>query len=277
MKSYELSICIPTYNQVSHLKKTIDSLIEQTYQNFELIISDDSTTDYVRELINSYRLFFGERLSYFHNKPSLGAPKNWNYAISLSKGKWVKLMHHDDWFYTSDALEKLVLKAILNPNAIIFAGIKGEFVQDNRKYQNLPSQYSIDKIKIDPFSLVWANIIGPPSTIIFPRINIAFDKKLIWLVDIEFYIQLLINLNFDLVYIEEILFENNPDDHNITNACFQNKSLELKEFTYIFKKYNPNPNIKEVYKFLKNLKSHLSTYSKTSFLEVLIFYLKNKS
>lgn len=275
MKSYELSICIPTYNQVSHLKKTIDSLIEQTYQNFELIISDDSTTDCVSDLINSYRLFFDERLSYFHNKPSLGAPKNWNYAISLSKGKWVKLMHHDDWFCVSNGLEKLMNLIREKPESIVFAGIKGEYVLDKRSYINLPKNDTFEYIKSQPFSLLWGNYIGPPSTVIFPRINIEFDNNLIWLVDIEFYLQLLIKFNFELVYLNEVLFENNPDIHNITNDCFQNKKLELKEFTYIFKKYNSNPSLIEIIRFLKKMRSQISHYSKISFLEVLLSYLKN--
>jgi len=275
MKSYELSICIPTYNQVSHLKKTIDSLVEQTYQNFELIISDDSTTDYVRELINSYRLFFGERLSYFHNKPSLGAPKNWNYAISLSKGKWVKLMHHDDWFCVSNGLEKIIIKARQNPNSLFFSGIQAEEIDNKRRYINLPTLNKIREINLSPFTLLWANIIGPPSTILFPNMKIEFDKNLIWLVDIEFYLQLLINNKFELIYINEILFENNPGEHNITNQCFQNKSIELKEFTYIFKKYHRKPSIKEIIIFLRKLKKQIGTYDQISYFQLIKFYLKN--
>jgi glycosyltransferase involved in cell wall biosynthesis len=218
-----VSICIPTYNQTKYLRKTLDSIVSQTYKDFELIISDDSSSDDVSQLLKEYR----DKLSfhYVRNRPGLGSPQNWNYAISLAKGRWIKIMHHDDWFAESNTLEKMMLVADKNPNSLIFAGIKGEFVKENRSYVNLPSQSKIEELQKDPFSLIWANVIGPPSTILFSNSAVRFDNALIWLVDVEFYLQLLLNHQLRLVYIEEVLFENSPDDHNITNACFQNKKI----------------------------------------------------
>jgi glycosyltransferase involved in cell wall biosynthesis len=51
----EVSICLPAYNQTKYLIKTLDSIVSQTFQNFELIISDDSTTDDVESIVNTYR------------------------------------------------------------------------------------------------------------------------------------------------------------------------------------------------------------------------------
>lgn len=269
-----VSICIPTYNQTKYLRKTLDSIVSQTYKDFELIISDDSSTEDVRKLLEEY----SDQLSfqYFRNTPGLGSPQNWNHAISLAKGKWIKIMHHDDWFAESDALEKMMLVADKNPNSLIFAGIKGEFVKEKRCYVNLPSQSKIEELQKDPFSLIWANVIGPPSAILFPNSKVQFDKGLIWLVDIEFYLQLLMKQQLRLVYIEEVLFENSPDDHNITNACFQNKSLELKEFNYIFNKVYSKPTLKIRIDFIKTLKKHILSYSKINYWEILLFNLLHK-
>lgn len=272
----EISICIPTYNQTKYLVKTLDSLFNQTFENFEIIISDDSITDHVYELVLLFQQKFNDKIIYFRNNPSLGSPQNWNNVILKAKGKWIKIMHHDDWFCQKDALDKLVSVVIQNPKALVFGGIQGNLIGDNRSYINLPSQHQIDAIKKDPFSLIWANIIGPPSTIIFPKTEVEFDSRLLWLVDIEFYLQLLMNHKLELVYVEEVLLENQPDDHNITNQCFQNKQLELKEFNLIFNKYFPKGTFKQRYKFLCRLKTHISTYAGINFFELIYAHLKYK-
>ena len=272
----EVSICLPAYNQTKYLVKTLDSIILQTFQNFELIISDDSTTNDVESIVNTYRNKFTLKVQYVRNNPSLGSPENWNHAISIAQGKWIKIMHHDDWFCDSTALEKMVILAKNHSNAFIFAGIKGEILQEKRSYVNLPTQHKIQELKNDPFSLIWANIIGPPSAILYPKSAIQFDHNLIWLVDIEFYLQLLLNKDLELVYIEEVLFENCQDAHNITNNCFQNKQLELKEFNYIYNKFYPNSSFINRFRFIRLLKKHISTYSKVNYLELIYSQLINK-
>ena len=270
-----ISICIPTYNQTKYLVKTLNSIISQTFKDVELIISDDSSTNDVEDLVLEYSKSM--EIKYIRNNPSLGSPENWNYAISLAKGNWIKIMHHDDWFCKSDALEKMMDAATLNPHSLIFAGIKGKYIAENREYVNLPDKNQIEGIKLDPFSLIWANIIGPPSTILFPKTTITFDKKLIWLVDIEFYLQLLLIKKMNLVYLQDVYFENQPDDHNLTNQCFQNKVIEINEFNYIFNKYFPNASLKKRFQFIQRLRKHIQTYSKVNLLELFYFnYIKYK-
>ena len=269
-----VSICIPTYNQTKYLRKTLDSIVNQTYKDFELIISDDSSTEDVSNLLVEYKNKLP--FHYVRNTPGLGSPQNWNHAISLAKGSWIKIMHHDDWFCESYSLEKMMDVAEKNPHSLIFAGIKGEFVNENRSYVNLPTQHKIQELKNDPFSLIWANIIGPPSSIMYPKSSVQFDNNLIWLVDIEFYLQLLLNKQLELLYIEEVLFENCQDDHNITNNCFQNKQLELKEFNYIYNKFYPNSSFINRFRFIRLLKKHISTYGKVNYLELIYSQLINK-
>jgi len=275
-QSPEVSICIPTYNQTKHLLKTLDSILNQSFKDFEIIVSDDSTNEDVYFLIESYKSKFNSVVQYFRNIPSLGSPNNWNFILSKAKGKWIKIIHHDDWFCKEDALEKFVKFARQKPNALIFSGIQGDLIGEKRRYVNLPNQDQINFLKKDPFSLIWANVIGPPSTIIFPNVQVAFDSRLIWLVDIEFYLQLLINLQFDLICIDEVLIENHPDEHNITNHCFQNKQLELKEFNFIFNKYLPGATFKKRLEFLHRLKLHISSYTTVNFIELLYSSFKYK-
>lgn len=275
-KKLELSVCIPTYNQTYYLKKALDSLTIQTYQSFELIISDDSTTEEVFKLINTYRVFFGERLIYIKNSPAFGSPQNWNESIRVASGEFIKILHHDEWLLDTTVLEKLLHIVLQNPKSLVFAGIKGTIVREKRTYINLPNQEQIESIMKDPFSLIWANIIGPPSTILFKRTDVEFDKQLLWLVDIDFYLQLLINKKLKLHLVPEVLFENCQDEHNITNQCWQNKALEIKEFMFIFKKFKASSGLIEHLKFLRKLKKHISSYSRVTYLELFLHLKKMK-
>ena len=109
----EISICIPTFNQTFYLKKLLDSILIQTFTNFEIIISDDSSTDDVYDLISSYRHFFIDKITYVRNAKSLGPPTNWNNSISLAKGKWIKIMHHDDCFSSLNSLQFVFYQSII--------------------------------------------------------------------------------------------------------------------------------------------------------------------
>jgi len=275
-KQYELSVCIPTYNQTNYLKRTLDSLVLQTQQGFELIISDDSSTEEVFSLVQNYVSFFGDRIRYVKNTPAFGSPKNWNESIKLATGEYIKILHHDEWLVDGDVLQKMVDLIKKNPTSLVFAGIKGTIVKENRTYVNLPKEEILSSIQLDPFSLIWANVIGPPSTILFKKNDVCFDDRLIWLVDIDFYLQLLLNKHLKLCYLPEVLFENCQDEHNITNQCWQNKDLEMKEFLLIYDKFNANCSYIHKLKFLIKLKKHISHYAKVSFLELVIYTYKKK-
>ena len=85
----KVSICIPSYNQVKYLRRTIDSVLSQTYSDYEIIITDDSSTDIVFNLVREYEST--GKIQYFKNKTPYGSPENWNEAIRLSKGEFVKI------------------------------------------------------------------------------------------------------------------------------------------------------------------------------------------
>lgn len=94
-----VSICVITYNSSKTIIQTLDSVKIQTYQNFELIISDDGSTDDTVEICNSWieqnrKLNF--RLRLITIEYNTGVPSNCNRAIEACKGKWIKLIAGDD-------------------------------------------------------------------------------------------------------------------------------------------------------------------------------------
>jgi glycosyltransferase involved in cell wall biosynthesis len=234
MQNNLISVCIPTYNQTIYLKKTIDSVYQQKDVNFELIISDDSTTNEVYELVQQYESFF-PRITYIKNNPSLGSPRNWNYALSLAKGEYIKILHHDEYFISQYAL-KITLDCISSDlNRIVFSASKSINKGIERNF--LSDFHDVKAVNFEPERLILANIVGAPSAILFHASKKEmFDTKLVWLVDIDFYINILKNKSY-LFYVDEILYTSVIDDHNLTNQCLSDTELLIKEYTYLFRKH----------------------------------------
>jgi glycosyltransferase involved in cell wall biosynthesis len=248
MNSDLISICVPTYNQTFFLKNTLESITNQVGVNFEVIISDDSTTEDVKLLVAEFQQTYPDlTINYFRNNPSLGSPANWNYALQFAQGEYIKIMHHDEWFIASNALLTFLEKCkkgntlVVCSSKLIYKSIESDVIAD---------YLFIDKVRKDPFNLIVANKFGSPSSVMFHRSNLQFfDNNLVWLVDVEYYIRLLLK-GIDLFYIYTPLYCSVMDDHNITNQCLYNTELQLKEYSYLFRKFVQNRKFKDKIKYL---------------------------
>src|SRR3954465_8010288 len=106
IKSPLVSICVPAYKRVEFLQRLLESIAIQRFSDFEVVVTDDSNNQSVKELLENYRDRFS--ITYHKNEKQLGTPENWNACISIAKGKWIKLMHDDDWFNDDSSLEEFV-------------------------------------------------------------------------------------------------------------------------------------------------------------------------
>jgi len=234
MAEYFVSICIPTYNQTEFLKKTLDSLCVQTYRNFEVIISDDSTDDRVELFVNAYKDQLN--LSYNRNTPSLGSPANWNKALSLSKGDLIKFIHHDDWLACNTALEEFVNVFKKNSN-VNFAFCTSEIldVKENKVSYNKPPHSFLEKLKSDPRILFNDNRIGSPTAVMFKKSALRFDERIKYVVDIDFYISLLMK-NKNFVFIDRPLIVNTSNHPGQVTTASLNKETQVGEYCYLYNK-----------------------------------------
>lgn len=98
-----LSIITINYNNRDGLQKTIDSVLAQTWTDFEWIIIDGGSTDGSRELIEKYQ----EHFAYWCSEPDKGVYNAMNKGIAKAKGKYLNFMNSGDTFYEANTLQKV--------------------------------------------------------------------------------------------------------------------------------------------------------------------------
>lgn len=230
----EISICIPAYKQAEKLQKLLESIQSQTLQPKEIIVSDDSDDNSVEEVLKSFDL----PVKYFRNSPALGSPQNWNFAISKAGCDWIKLMHHDDYFTHDNALQMFVNELETNPGGdYYFCGTTIQQAADGSSQVYKVDVDLINKLDKIPSFLMHKNLIGAPSTGFFRRdIKINYDRNLIWLVDIDYYLRLL--KDYKVKYLPEPAITTVMFEGQLTTRLKDNKEVELSEFIYCYLKHS---------------------------------------
>ena len=129
-KNFLITINICCYNSSKYIEETIESVINQTYTNWELIIIDDGSTDNTKNLVQKY-LNRNNNIFYFY-KENGGYPSARNKAIEIAKGEWIALIDHDD-VMLPNRLENQVNEIIKYNHVKLFSG-NSEHMNEKGKY-----------------------------------------------------------------------------------------------------------------------------------------------
>lgn len=125
-----VSIVIPTYDRPEYLKQAIESAIRQTYQNTEIIISDNCSPKSPQYIVDSFQ---DPRIRFHQNEKNLGASANIRNSMMLAKGKYVASLH-DDNLWRPNFLERLVFH--LETNSDLVLAFSDEYVIDSAGFVN---------------------------------------------------------------------------------------------------------------------------------------------
>lgn len=119
----KISIIMPTYNDANTIIESLNSVINQTYKNYELIIIDDGSTDNVKEIISDFinENNVSDKIKYYYqeNKDQLNAIKN---GLKYVTGDYIYILHSDDLFYDNNSLKEFVIFQEKNPNYDAYIG-----------------------------------------------------------------------------------------------------------------------------------------------------------
>lgn len=124
-----VSIIIPVYNAEKYIGKTIESAINQTYKNIEILLVDDCSSDNSRQIIGNYAQKYKNIICFLQEK-NYGAAVSRNLAVSLAKGRYIAFLDSDDLWYPKKIEKQLELMEQKNA-AISFTAI--EMINENDK------------------------------------------------------------------------------------------------------------------------------------------------
>lgn len=126
-----VSIIMPSWNTEKFIIETIQSVINQTYTNWELLIVDDCSTDNTDEIVTSFK---DDRIKYFRNKKNSGAAITRNIALREAKGEWIAFLDSDD-LWMPEKLEKQI--AFMKKNGYTLSYTEYEKIDEDSKSLNI--------------------------------------------------------------------------------------------------------------------------------------------
>lgn len=194
---------MPTYNRQDTIKKAIDSVLSQTYSDFEFIIVDDGSVDKTDSIINEYS---DKRIKYIKLKENKGACYARNYGVLNASGEYIAFHDSDDIMH-SDKLEKQL--KFLNESKADICFCKYNFIKNGvtqvRPYDTEISKFS--KMNIHDYIVLCGNIIS--TQCIFGKrecfSDILFDESLPRLQDYDVVIKLSQKYNF--AFLNDVLVD----------------------------------------------------------------------
>ncbi|MDB6066927.1 MAG: hypothetical protein JWR26_3135 [Pedosphaera sp.] len=171
-RSPRVNVLIPTYNYARYLPETIESVLEQDFQDYEILIVDDCSTDESQAVIRHYAAM-DSRIRYRFNPSNLGMVANWNYCLSQARGEYVQFLFGDDRLASRAALGKMVRMLEGHPSAVL--GVAARNIIDERsRITEVASHLGASGLH-DGHEVITrcletnANIIGEPSVVMIRR------------------------------------------------------------------------------------------------------------
>jgi glycosyltransferase involved in cell wall biosynthesis len=201
----QVSICVPTWNGERHLRQCLASALAQTFQDFELLIVDDRSTDRSVKIAEEFAAR-DARVRIEAAKENAGMVNNWNRAIGLARGEWIKFLFQDDVLAPA-CLETLLARAreFHTPFAACFRNFlvePGTPDSSLNLYRNNVSQITglYRDVWLPPEAVarfatrnVGINFVGEPTVTLLRRDVFTtvgnFDPAIIQRVDTEFWVR----------------------------------------------------------------------------------------
>jgi glycosyltransferase involved in cell wall biosynthesis len=273
-----VSVIIPTYNRESLITRSIQSVLNQSYQNFEIIVIDDSSTDGTKGIVES---FSDKRIRYIQLEDNRGTGVARNIGIQLSKGEFIAFQDSDDeWL--PEKLEKhmLVFEKELSNVGVVYSDMQR--VYKNGKTKDHLSPTVVPDRLINPRTQFYqVYMLGIVSAVIkkecFHQVG-YFNEKLPCLEDLELFIRL--SKQYDFYHIQEPLVKyykmegvsNNIQAQYLARELLLklyykelkcDKTFLVKEYTsiYIGKNFSKRINRKAIGYYLRSIFRYLNLNS----------------
>ena len=164
-----VSIIMPSYNTAPYIRETIQSVLDQTYQNWELIIVDDCSSDNTDEIVSTYLL--DDRIHYLKNEKNSGAAFSRNIALREAKGRWIAFLDSDD-LWMPEKLEKQINFMDKNGYSFSYTNYEEINVEGNRTGVKVTGPKKITKTGM--YNYCWPGCL-----------TVMYNRSVVGLIQIE--------------------------------------------------------------------------------------------
>lgn len=224
-----VSVCIPVYNGEKFIKEAVETALNQKYDNLEVIVVDNCSTDSTVEIVKSVN---NPKLRLVVNDSNLGMVGNWNKCIKEAKGDYINLLCADDRL-KEDCVAKKAAILDEHPNVVLVSSdtdIISETGEVMMKRKGLRKTGVYSGTKIFRKSIHSRNLYGEPTNVLFRKCVVnktdGYSGGLPYSPDWEFWLHL--STLGDVGYISEALSEYRVSSVSATDSLLKNKN-KLKE------------------------------------------------
>ncbi len=234
MKNSKIDILLATYNGEKYLEEQLDSILNQTYENFRLLISDDGSKDNTRKILEKYSKKDNRIILFFQEK-NLGVIKNFEFLLRKVENKYYMFSDQDD-IWKKNKIEKSIIKLEETNSDLVYSDL--EVVDENlniiyKSYWKLKGIYKKIK-KYNNFKSLYLNNFVTGCTIIAKSEQIKdvlplpnTSKYILH----DYWIALIISQKGKITYIEEPLIKYRQHKNNKIGS--KKRSDELKSVAEI--------------------------------------------
>ena len=230
----KISVCVPVYTMKDNMSERFlveffSNLVEQTFKDFEVVVSDQSEFDHLRSITDTFSHVLD--INYVRNTSGKkNAANNVNHAIKYAKGEIVKLLYMDDFFVDSNALGKIAKAFDERPGKWLIGG----FLNCN---ENRTQFFNARLPRYDNAYVNGDNSTGNPSNYAVRReCALEMDENLAWIVDGEYFYRSYYHYG-DPIMLEDIMvcFRDHGDS-SFKKDSF--RELDARERQYCIDKYS---------------------------------------
>ena len=246
MNCPKVSVCIPTYNFAGYLPEAIESVLNQTFTNYELLIIDDCSTDGTDAVVKNY-LQADNRITYKVNQHNIGMVNNWNLCLADARGEYIKFLFGDDLLASNRALEQMVAALDMDPSVSLVGSSRDLINADSRKIGKF-SKLGKDAVvhgldMINRCLREQKNLIGEPSAVMFRKKDASRGFKPYYkqLVDLEMWFHLLEQGNFAFISDSLACFRQHSNQQTAIN---KHSMSALKDYYYLLDEYLVKPYVR---------------------------------
>jgi glycosyltransferase involved in cell wall biosynthesis len=233
----KVSICIPTYNRREYLKETLESVFNQTYRDYEVVIVDDGSTDGTEQMIKQ-----DYRPVRYYWQQNQGEAVARNKLLELAEGEYITFIDSDDLLFPY-AVEELLDIVESNGSDVVayssYAGIDEKGRDVKRKQHKLPSGY----IAAELFEYIYVHSCGTLCKKKMLEEANGFEVPLP--VCAPYALWLKLSLKYDFIPAERPTFKRRRHSGNLSAYSFANRKIELNVLERAYQNSFSN-NIKEV-------------------------------